>query len=139
MRGLALAGLAIAAVGVAAACGDDEAANVCAEGAAVPDAPHVIPTEPAAGAVVGETFTVRGCSRTFESNVQWRLSDPTGRVIARGFTMGGGVDGSAPFEIAVTADVAEPTLVELRVFEEDASEGEGGPPPQAVLPLLLMP
>ena len=131
--------LALAAVGAAAACGDDPQTDACAADAAVLDVPHVIPTAPAIGAEVGESFTVRGCSRTFESNVNWRLTDPAGAVLARGFSMGGGVDGSAPFEFTVTAAVTEPTLAQLRLFEADVSEGEGNPPPQAVIPLLISP
>ncbi len=138
-RTLALAVLALVAVAAVAGCGDDEEADACAADAAVLEVPHVIPTEPAVGAVVGETFTVRGCSRTFESSIQWRLSEPAGAELARGFAMGGGVDGSAAFEFTVFAPVTEPTLAQLRVFEADVSEGRGSPPPQAVIPLLLSP
>ncbi len=103
----------------------------------LPDAALVIVTSPAAGEEVASGFTVRGCSRTFESNVQWRLLGRTGEELASGFAMGGGVDGPAPFGFAVEYQAAEHQLAHLEVFEEDASGGEGFPPPRAVVPLVI--
>ena len=103
----------------------------------LPDAALVIVNSPAGGEEVANGFTVRGCSRTFESNVQWRLLDREGEELASGFAMGGGVDGPAPFVFDVEYEVAERQIAHLEVFEEDASEGEGFPPPRAVVPLVI--
>ena len=110
-------------------------AFVCDE--SLPDAALVIVTSPAGGEEVANGFTVRGCSRTFESNVQWRLLDRDGEVLASGHAMGGGVDGPASFLFAVEYESAERQLAHLEVFEEDVSEGEGFPPPRAVVPVVI--
>ncbi len=78
-------------------------------------------TSPAGGEEVVNGFTVRGCSRTFESNVQWRLLDRAGEVLASGSAMGGGVDGPAPFTFAVAYEAAERQLAHLEVYEEGVS------------------
>ena len=103
----------------------------------LPDAALVIVSSPAGGEEVANRFTVRGCSRTFESNVQWRLLGRTGEELASGFAMGGGVDGPARFVFAVEYEAAERQLAHLEVFEEDTSGGEGFPPPRAVVPLVI--
>ena len=103
----------------------------------LPDAALVIVTSPAGGEEVANGFTVSGCSRTFESNVQWRLLDRAGEVLASGFAMGGGVDGPAPFVFAVAYEAAERQLGHLEVFEEDVSDGEGFPPPRHVVPVVI--
>ena len=53
----------------------------------------VFVTAPHGGARVRSGFAVTGCSRTFESNVNWRLLDRVGAEIASGFAIGGGVYG----------------------------------------------
>ena len=103
----------------------------------LPDAALVIVSSPAGGEEVANGFTVRGCSRTFESNVQWRLLGRTGEVLASGFAMGGGVDGPAPFVFTVEYEAADRQLAHLEVFEEDVAGGEGFPPPRAVVPLVI--
>jgi hypothetical protein len=55
-------------------CDDDE--NVFQESA------FVIATEPEAGDDVESGFEVEGCSRTFEGDVQWKLIDRDGSVLA---------------------------------------------------------
>ena len=113
----------------------DADAFACDE--SLPDAALVVVTSPAGGEGVANGFTVRGCSRTFESNVQWRLLDRAGEVLASGFAMGGGVDGPAPFVFAVAYEAAERQLAHLEVFEEEVSESEGFPRPRAVVPLVI--
>ena len=115
--------------------GQAGAAFAC--GGGLPDASLVIVTAPAPGEEVASGFAVEGCSRTFESNVRWRLLDRAGEVLASGFTTGGGIDGPAPFAFTVGYASAERQIGSLEVFEEDASEGEGFPPPRAVVPLVL--
>jgi heat shock protein HslJ len=101
-------------------------------------ASFVFVTSPVSGARVSTGFTVEGCSRTFESTVNWTLFDRTGAELASGFTAGGGVDGGAPFAFEVAYALAEPSLGRLEVFEVDVSGGEGFPPPRAVVPLMLL-
>lgn len=105
----------------------------------LPDAALVIVFDPAGGATVSSGFGVSGCSRTFESTVNWRLLDRSGAVIAEGFTSGGGVDGPGEFGFSVEYESAERQLAHLEVFEVDQSEGEGFPPPRDVVPLWLEP
>ena len=103
----------------------------------LPDASLVIVSSLVGGAEVASGFQVSGCSRTFESNVQWRLSSRTGAVLASGRTSGGGIDGAAPFTFTVEYGSAEPQIAHLEVYEEDVSEGEGFPPPRAIVPLVI--
>ena len=129
---LALLTLLLAAAGLSARAADDFACDHT-----LPEAAMVIVRSPASGATVSSGFEVRGCSRTFESNVTWRLLDRTGAVLAEGHTTGGGVDGPAPFAFTVEYTVESRQLTHLEVDEEDASGGEGFPPPRTVLPLIL--
>lgn len=101
------------------------------------DTSFVIVTTPAPGDNVPSTFAVRGCSRTFESNVVWVLFGRDGRTLASGFTTGGGVDGAAPFGFEVTYSPGVVGAGSLHVFEPDVSEGEGFPPSKVVIPLAL--
>ena len=103
----------------------------------LPEAALVVVTSPASGEEVASGFAVTGCSRTFESNVQWRLLARDGEVLASGHAMGGGVDGPAPFAFTVDYQASERQLAHLEVFEEDVSGGEGFPPPRAVVPLVI--
>lgn len=104
---------------------------------ALSEASFVIATTPRAGDRVNSGFGVAGCSRTFESNVQWRLTARDGTELAKGFTQGGGVDGPGPFSFTVNYSVTERNIGHLEVFEEDVSGGEGFPPGRTVLPLVL--
>lgn len=98
----------------------------------------VFVTSPVAGTQLFSGFTVEGCSRTFESTVNWRLLARDGSELASGFTMGGGVDGAGRFSFTVSyGGVAAAEVGSLEVFEVDASGGAGPPPPRVVLPLVL--
>ena len=99
----------------------------------------VVATEPEAGERVTTGFEVKGCSRTFESNLQWKLLGRDGSVLASGNTQGGGVDGPGSFSFTVPYDVDTMQIGHLEVFEEDVSDGEGNPPGRTVLPLVLKP
>ena len=103
----------------------------------LPDVALVIVRSPAGGDEVESGFMASGCSRTFESNVQWRLLGRRGEVLSSGFTSGGGVYGPAPFSFNVEFSVTERQIALLEVFEEDVSEGEGFPPPRAVVPVII--
>jgi heat shock protein HslJ len=99
----------------------------------------VFVTSPPSGALFPSGSTVEGCSRTFESTVNWELYDRTGALLESGFTSGGGVDGRAPFSFFVTYTVDEEQVGRLEVFEVDVSGGEGFPPPRDVVPVVLTP
>lgn len=138
--------LPIAAAGVLIAAGcamqDPPRApfDACANAdGALSDGAFVLATTPDAGARVSSGFAVSGCSRTFESNVNYRLISRDGSVLAQGNTTGGGVDGFGPFSFTVAYSVAARQIGHLEVFEDDASDGEGNPPGRTVLPLVLMP
>ena len=57
---------------------------------ALKDEPFVMATAPLAGARVKSGFTVKGCSRTFESSFAWTLTIRGGKVLAKGTASGGG-------------------------------------------------
>lgn len=118
---------------------EDLAASACATALAGAETPLVIVASPLPGAAVSGAFTATGCSRTFEANVNWRLLALDGSELALGFATGGGVDGPATFEFAVTFSVDAEQRGLLEVFEVDASDGEGFPPPMHSIPLLLLP
>ena len=105
--------------------------------ATLPDNPLVIVNSPTASAEFEREIDVTGCSRTFESNVQWRLLGRSGEELARGHTSGGGIEGPAPFQFTVDLPEVKRQVAYLEVFEEDVSEGEGYPPPRAVVPVII--
>jgi len=117
----------------------EEADNCANDDGAFDEASFVIATKPEAGARVESGFAVEGCSRTFESNVQWKLIGRDGSVLANGDTQGGGVDGPGAFSFTVPYTVDGRQVGYLEVFEEDVSDGEGFPPGHTVLPLVLKP
>jgi hypothetical protein len=103
------------------------------------DSSFVLVVEPAAGARVSSPLEVRGCSRTFESNVVWELRARDGRVLVSGHTSGGGVSGAAGFAFSAEFSIPDAQLGQLTVFDLDASDGEGFPSGRAVVPLVLLP
>ena len=102
----------------------------------LPDNSLVVVGSPSAGEAVESGFMVSGCSRTFESNVQWRLLGRSGEVLSSGHTTGGGVYGPAPFGFSVEFAVAE-RQVAARSLRKDTSEGDGFPPPRVVVPVIV--
>jgi hypothetical protein len=122
-----------------AVCGGQQPDACDNSDGALTDRSFIIVSTPTSGIRVQSGFTVEGCSRTFESNVPWRLVDRDGNELAAGATTGGGVDGFGPFSFAVNFDVASQQIGHLEVIEEDPSDGEGFPPVRNVIPLLLTP
>jgi Immunoglobulin-like domain of bacterial spore germination len=134
----ALAVLMVA--GPAFAMGDwpgGETDNCANQDGALNDAAFVFTTSPSVGDRVTSGFEVKGCSRTFESTVNWKLVGRNGSELASGHTQGGGVDGAGPFSFTVNYSVPAQEIGHLEVFEEDASDGEGNPPGRNVLSLVL--
>lgn len=134
----ALSALMLTALGSCSEPG--QTADNCAnDDGAFNEAAFVVATEPQAGERVESGFAVEGCSRTFESTVNWKLLGLDGSELASGHTQGGGVDGPGPFSFTVAYDVGAQQIGHLEVFEEDVSDGEGNPPGRTVLPLVLKP
>lgn len=122
-----------------AVCGGQQP-DVCNNSdGALTDKSFIFVARPSSGMRVQAGFTVEGCSRTFESNVPWRLVDRDGNELASGATTGGGVDGFGSFSFAVSFNVAAQQIGHLEVIEEDPSDGEGFPPVRNVIPLVLNP
>jgi hypothetical protein len=122
-----------------AICGGQRA-GVCDDSdGALTDKSFIIVSTPTSGMRVQSGFTAKGCSRTFESNVPWRLVARDGDLLAAGATTGGGVDGPGPFSFTVGFNVATQQIGHLEVIEDDPSDGEGFPPVRNVIPLVLNP
>ena len=119
--------------------GGDETDYCANDDGALSEAAFVIATSPKAGERVESGFEVKGCSRSFESNVQWKLIARDGSILASGNTSGGGVDGPGPFSVTIPYTVTAQQIGHLEVFDEDASDGEGFPPGRTVVPLVLKP
>ncbi len=115
-------------------------ADACADlPAEAEEAAFTFVSNVASGDILESGATVEGCSRTFESNVPWRLEDREGNVIAQSNAMGGGVDGPAAYEFTVEYTVSEPQVGHLFVGGEDPSDGEGFPPVLNQIPVVLLP
>jgi hypothetical protein len=95
--------------------------------------------EPTAGVRASSPLQVRGCSRTFESNVVWQLRSHDGSILASGHTSGGGAEGVAAYSFSATFAVSAPELGHLDVFEPDESDGEGFPGGRSTIPIVLLP
>lgn len=100
--------------------------------------PFVLIVEPAAGARITSGATVVGCSRTFESNVAWRLLAQDGRELASGTSRGGGVEGAGELRFALRYDLERPERGHLELSEPPTT-GEGHPSPATRIPLVLAP
>ena len=112
----------------------DASGSACSDAGS--NASFVAASLPPAGAIVVSPFEVSGCSRTFESNVIWRLLARDGSVVAEGHTSGGGIDGPAAFNFVVDAEYST-GLHHLEVFEPRVSEGEGYPASRTVVPVFI--
>ena len=122
------------------ACGDSAPADPCdSTDPVLAASSFVLVVEPTGGLRTGSPVRVRGCSRTFESNVVWELRARDGRVLASGHTSGGGYAGAAAFEFTAEFTVPEPQVGQLEVFEPDESDGEGFRSSRTIIPLVLIP
>lgn len=137
---VAVAVLALAGCGGGNGGGAGESSDVCenADGA-LSDASFIFVTTPRSGERVSSGFTVEGCSRTFESNVPWRLLDESGAELDSGAASGGGVDGPGPFSFTVAYSIPERQIGTLEVNEEEVTEEGTREPVQNVIPLVLNP
>lgn len=96
----------------------------------------VLVSSPQAGERIASGTTIRGCSRTHEGNVAWRLVGRDGRELALGSASGGGLAGAAAFEFRVDFELALAERGSLELFEPRTTT-EGFPPPETVLPFVL--
>jgi len=128
------------ATATATATPTEVAGDACADLAPeAAEASFTFVTNVTSGQVFESGATVEGCSRTFESNVPWYLVDLDGTTIAEGHTMGGGVDGAAPFEFTVDYSIDGAQIGHLFVGGEDPSGGAGRPPVLNQIPVVLLP
>jgi hypothetical protein len=133
-----LAGLAAAAALAGCGGGGPGESAVCGNGdGALDRTAFVFVDAPRSGERVLNGFRVSGCSSTFEANVNWRLRARDGRVLASGFTQGGGPD-PGPFSFTVDYPSRSRQVGHLEVFEPTTTT-EGFPPVKNVLPLVLEP
>lgn len=122
------------------ACSTSAIRNPCDPlDAVLANSAFVVVASPTGGAAVRSPIAVSGCSKTFESNVVWRLHARDGRTLDSGHTSGGGVAGAADFSFSAAFALDEPELGHLEVFGPDVSEGEGFPGGRTVIPLVLLP
>lgn len=114
-------------------------ADVCSdEDGVLSENSFVFVVSPASGERVASSFTVTGCSNTFESTVGWKLLARDGSVLASGATEGGTLDQPGPFSFTVEYSVDASQVGNLEVFMPPVTE-EGFPPPKDVVPLVLQP
>jgi hypothetical protein len=129
-----------ALLAVSIACGGSAPSGPCDPvDPVLANSSFVLVVAPTPGMRAPSPIQVRGCSRTFESNVVWELRARDGRVLGSGHTSGGGVDGAATFSFSVDFAVSVPEVGHLVVFEPDESDGEGFPGGRSVIPLILLP
>lgn len=132
--------LPLLAAALLAGCGgsNHSAGSVCAnQDGELDNSAFVFVESPRSGERVLSDFHVRGCSSTFEANVNWRLRGRDGRVLASGASEGGSLE-PGPFAFDVRYPVAERQVGRLEVYEPRTTN-EGFPPPRNVLPLVLEP
>lgn len=77
-----------------------------------------------------------GYSRTFESQVDIRLTTTEGLLLGERFTRGGGVDGFDFFHTYIRFNVTEPTDAILELYEQSGPDGVGS---LIAIPLTLLP
>ena len=68
--------------------------------------------------------TISGEASVFEGNVQWRISDRSGRVLAEGFTTASlGAPGRGTFSVSATYTVTTETIAFVEVFSRSPKDG----------------
>jgi hypothetical protein len=116
-------------------CGSPDGGGACDDDGALDGTSYVLVERPRSGERVASGFEVRGCSRTFESTVVWRLRARDGSTLAQGHAEGGGQQ-AGTFAFRVRFRVQARQLGTLEVAEPRVTD-EGPPPLRTVLPLVL--
>jgi hypothetical protein len=79
---------------------------------------------PLTNATLTSPVTISGDASVFEANVQWRISDTSGRVLAEGFTTASlGAPGRGDFSVTATYTVARQTIAFVEVFSRSPKDG----------------
>jgi hypothetical protein len=99
----------------------------------------VVVVEPAAGFQAKTPLKVRGCSRTFASQVGWELRAENGRVLVSGMTSGGPLSLAGAFSFYADFDVNGEQDAQLSVFIPEGMEGASAAAGRSVVPLVLVP
>lgn len=92
---------------------------------------------PVANGLYHSPIVVNGFSQTFEGNVNLRLTDKDGQVLAERNTQGGSVDGFAFFDSYLRFTVGEMISGTLEVFETSAKDGSEIN--KVAIPMTLLP
>ena len=79
---------------------------------------------PGSGVTLGRTFQVSGEAAVFEATVLWQVLNGT-TVVRHGFATTAEGQKFSPYSFSLTL---EPGSYTLRVYQDDPSGGEGGPP-----------
>lgn len=79
---------------------------------------------PLTNATLTSPVTISGDASVFEANVQWRISDTSGRVLAEGFTTASlGAPGRGDFSVSATYTVTRETIAFVEVFSRSPKDG----------------
>ena len=79
---------------------------------------------PLINATLTSPITISGDASVFEANVQWRISDTSGRVLAEGFTTASlGAPGRGDFSVSATYTVTRETIAFVEVYSRSAKDG----------------
>ncbi len=92
---------------------------------------------PVAAGIYHSPIEIIGFSQTFEGNVNVRLTDVNGNVLAERNTIGGSVDGFDFFHTYIRFTVTDPIDATLAVF--DISANDGNEISKVEIPLVLRP
>jgi len=92
---------------------------------------------PVAAGIYHSPIEIIGFSQTFEGNVNVRLTDVNGNVLAERNTIGGSVDGFDFFHTYIRFTVTDPIDATLEVF--DISANDGSEISKVEIPLVLRP
>jgi len=80
--------------------------------------------QPLTNQALTSPVTISGEASVFEGNVQWRISDRSGRVLAEGFTTASiGAPGRGTFSVSAAYTVATETIAFVEVFSRSAKDG----------------
>jgi hypothetical protein len=80
---------------------------------------------PTINAKLTSPATISGDASVFEANVQWRITDTSGRVLAEGFTTASmGAPSRGDFTITATYSVPRETVAFIEVFSVSPKDGK---------------
>ena len=87
-------------------------------------AKRIVLASPVEGQIIGTTVVVSGRCDTYEGNVQLRVRDSRGRVLARGYGTGGTLGRMGAFDTTLTLENSPTTETGMvEAFEVDMKDG----------------